>query len=88
MQVQEDCVEDRLPQGPNLLKHLDLKGDSPCTVTRPEYVEEVVVGDGGSEAVIKNHRHLLSNHLHEDYAAVAPSPFWYQDHRLPGRLLW
>ena len=80
-------MENRLPQGRNLLKHLDLEGGGPCTATHPESVEGVVVGDGGSEAAVKNNRHRLPNHLHEAYAALVPSPFRDQDHRLPGRLL-
>ena len=87
MQVQENFLEDRLPQGLNLLKQLDLEGGGPCTTTRSEYVEGVVVGDGGGEAAIENHLHRLPNHLHEDYDVLFPSPFRYQDHRLPGRLL-
>ena len=80
VQVQEDCMEDRLPQGRNLPKQLDLKGGGRRTATYPESVEEVVVGDG-------NHRHRLPNHLHKDYAVIVLSPFQDQDHRLPGRLL-
>ena len=45
-------MEHRLPQGCNLLENLDLKGDGPHTVTRPEPVEGVVVGDGGVESAI------------------------------------
>ena len=41
-----------LPQGLNLMKRLELEGGSPCTATRPESMEEVVLGDGGGEAVI------------------------------------
>ena len=80
-------MEDRLPQGRNLLKQLDLEGGVPRTVTRPESVEGFVVVDGGSEAAIENHRHYLPNHLHKAYVTLVPSPYWYQDHRLPGRLL-
>ena len=36
MQVQEDRTEDLLPQGCNLLKHIELKSGGPCTATRPE----------------------------------------------------
>ena len=64
---------------------LTLRG--PRTATSPEPVEGVVVGDGGSEAAIENHHHLLPYHFHEAYATVVPSPFWDQDHRMPGRLL-
>ena len=46
-------MEDRLPQGRNLLKQLDLEGGGPRTATCPESVEKVVVGDGGGEAAIE-----------------------------------
>ena len=36
---------------------------------------------------VENHRHRLPDHLHEAYAAVIPSTFQDQYHRLPGRLL-
>ena len=81
-------MEDRLPQVRNLLNQIELQGGGPRTVTHPESVEEVVVGDGDDKAAIENHCHCLPNHLHEAYAALVPSPFRYQDHRLPGRLLW
>ena len=81
-------MDNRLPQGRNLLKHLDLKDGGPRTATRPEYVEGVVVGDGGGEAAIKNNRHRLPKNLHEAYVAVVPSPFQYQDNRMPVRLLF
>ena len=51
-------------------------------------MEGVMLGDGSGEAAIENHRHRLPDHLHEAYAAVVPSPFRYQDHRLPGCLLY
>ena len=70
------------------MKQLDLKGGGPCTTTHLESVEGVVVGDGGGEAAIENHRHRLLDHLHESYAVVVPSPFRDQDHRLPVRLLY
>ena len=50
-------------------------------------MEGVVVGDGGGEAAIDNYSYRLPNHLHNSYAMVVTSPFQYQDHRLPGRLL-
>ena len=81
-------MEDRLPQGCNLLKQIELEGGGPCTVTHPESMEEVVVGDVGGEVVIKNHRHRLPDHLHEAYVTIVPPPFWYRDHRMPGLLLW
>ena len=81
-------MEDLLPQGCNLMKQLELECGGPRTATRPKSVEEVVLGDGDGEVAIENHRHCLPNHLHKAYAAVIPSPFWYQDHRLTGRLLW
>ena len=81
-------MEDRLPQGHNLLKQIDLKGGIPRTATRLESVEGVVVGDSDGEAAIENHRHRLPYHLHKAYAPLVPSPFWYQDHCLTGRLLW
>ena len=59
---------------------LDLEVGVPLTATCPEFVEEFVVGDGGGEAAIENHRHHLPNHLHEAYAEVVPSPFQYQYH--------
>ena len=62
-------------------------GDGPRTTTRLELVEEVVVGDGGGEAAIKNHRHRLPHHLHKAYAALVTSPFQDHDPCLPGRLL-
>ena len=34
------------------------------TATRLESVEEVVLGNGGGEALIKNHHHCLPNQLH------------------------
>ena len=48
-------MEYRLPQGRNLLEQLNLEGGGTRTATRPEYVEGVVVGDGGSEATIESH---------------------------------
>ena len=80
-------MEDRPPQGCNLLKQLDLKGGGARTTTCPEFVEEVVVSDGGGEAAIDNHRHRLPNHLHKAYSTVVPYPFWDQDHRFLGRIL-
>ena len=68
-------VEYCLPQVRNLLNQLDLRGGGPRTTTRPESVEGVVVGDGGGEAAIENHRHRLLYHLHKAYSAVVPSPF-------------
>ena len=88
LQVQEDCIYYQLFQGRNLPKQFDLEGVSPCTATCPEPGQEVVVGDGGGEAVIENHHHCLPYHLHEAYAAIVPFPFQDQDHRLPGRLLY
>ena len=67
-------MEDRLPQGCNLLKQIDLKGGGPRTATRLESVEGVMLGDGGGEAAIENHRHRLTNHLHDAYTAVLTSP--------------
>ena len=81
-------MEERLPQGRNLLKQLDLKGDDPRTATHPESVEESVIGDGGGEAAVQNHRHRLTNHLYEAYNTILPSPFRDQNHGLPGRLLY
>ena len=52
VQVQEDHVQDLLPQGRKLLKQLGLKGGGACTATCPEPMEEVVVGDGGCETSI------------------------------------
>ena len=46
-----------------------------------------MVGDGGGEAAVENHRHRLPDHLHEAYVALVPSPFRDQYHLLPGRLL-
>ena len=43
MQVQEDHVEDLLPQGRKLLYQLSLEGGVACSVTCPEPMEEVVV---------------------------------------------
>ena len=80
-------MDHRLLQGRNLLEQVYLKGGGPHTTTCPEPVDIFVVGDGGSEAAIENHHHRLSHHLHEAYAAIVTSPFWYQDHPLPGRLL-
>ena len=77
----------RLPQGRNLLEHLDLEGGGPYTTTRLRSMEGIVLGDGNGEASVENHRHRLPDHIHEAYAAVIPSPFKYQDHRLPGRFL-
>ena len=57
VQVQDDRTEDHLPQGRNLMNQLDLKGGGTHTANRPESVEEFVVGDGGGEAAIDNHRH-------------------------------
>ena len=75
VQVQEDCVEDRLPRDRNLLKQFDLEGCGTRTSSRPEPMEGVVVGDGGGEAEIKDHHHLLPHHLHEIYATVVTAPF-------------
>ena len=80
-------MEDHLPQGCNLLNNFEFKGGGPRTATHPKSVEEVVVGDGGGEAAIENHRHRLTNHLREAYTAVVPSPFRYQDHHMTGRFL-
>ena len=80
-------MEDRLPQGRNLLKQIDLEGGGTRTATRPEYVEVVVVGDVGDEAAIENHRQRLLDHLHGAYAAVVLYHFQDQDHRLPSYLL-
>ena len=52
MKVQEDHVQDFLPQGCKLLKNLGLKGGGTCAATHPKYVEEVVEGDGGCEPAI------------------------------------
>ena len=57
------------------MKQLELKGSGPHTATRPESVEEVVLGDGGYEAAIENHRHRFPNNPHEAYAAVDPPPY-------------
>ena len=70
MQVQEDCVEDLLPHGRNLLEQFDIGGGGSHTVTSPESIERVGVSDGGVEAAIENYRHRLPHHLHENYAAV------------------
>ena len=80
-------MEHCLPQGLNILDQIDLEVRSPCTLTHPEPVDGVVVGDGGSEAAIDNHRHCLPHHLHGAYAAVVTSPFKDQDHHMPGRIL-
>ena len=77
----------RLPQGHNLLDKIDLEGGGPCTATRPEAVEGVVIGHGGGEAAVENHCHRLPNHFQEAYVAVVPSPFRDQDHHLPDCLL-
>ena len=63
-----------LSQVCNLLNQLDLGGGVPRTATHPESVEGIVVGDGGGEAAIENHRHRLTYHLHKSYSAVAPPP--------------
>ena len=68
-------MEHCLPQGYNLLEQLDLEGDGPRTATRTEPVEGVMVGDGGDEATIENHRHFLPHHLHKAYSAVVTPPF-------------
>ena len=70
-----------------MINKLDLKGGGPCTATRPESMEGVVVGNGGGEEAIENHRHCLPNQLHEAYTAVPNPPFQDQHHRLPGGLL-
>ena len=67
-------VEYCLSQVCNLLNQLDLGGGVPRTATHPESVEGIVVGDGGGEAAIENHRHRLTYHLHKAYSAVAPPP--------------
>ena len=70
-------MEDHLPHGRKLLKQFDLKSGGPCTATHSEPMEDVVVGDGGVEAVIENHHPCLTHHLHETYAAVVSDSFWY-----------
>ena len=52
VQVQEDHVQDLLPQGRYLLKQLGLEGDDTCATTRPKYMEEVMEGDGVREQSI------------------------------------
>ena len=54
-----------------------------------EPIEVVMVGDGGGEAVIKNHRHRLPHQLHKtyNYSTLVTPPFRYQDHCLSGRSL-
>ena len=51
-QVQEDHVQDLLPQGLYLLEQLGLESGGTCAATHPETVEDVVVGDGGCETAI------------------------------------
>ena len=41
-----------------------LEEGSTCTANRPEFVDHVMKGDGGSDAAVDNHRHHLSHHLH------------------------
>ena len=60
VQVKEYHMEHCLPQGCKMLEKIDLEGGGPRTATHSEPVEEVVVGDGGGEAAIENHRHRLS----------------------------
>ena len=38
-------MENLSPQGRNLLNQTELEGGGSCTTTRPESMEEVVVGD-------------------------------------------
>ena len=73
-------MEGRLHQRRNLMEQLELEGGGLHTANHPEYVEEVVLGDGGGEAAIKNHHHRLPNHLYEAYAVVVSSHFQDQDH--------
>ena len=77
VQVQIYCVGGRFPHGRNLLKHSDLKGCGPHAASRPEPMEGVVLGNGGSETAIGYHRHRLPHHLHETYATVVSPPFHY-----------
>ena len=55
-------MENCLAQVRNLLNQLELKGDGPRIVTRPESVEEVVVGDGDGEAEIDNTTSFILYH--------------------------
>ena len=50
-------------------------------------MEGVVVGDGGGEAAIENHRHRLPHNLHETYSVAVAAPFRGYYHHLPGCLL-
>ena len=75
VQVQGYHMEDCLPHVHNLLKQFDLKGGSTRTATLPKPMEGFMVGDGGGEAEIENHRHRLPHHLHETYSTVVTSPF-------------
>ena len=57
------------------MNHFNIEGGGPCIATRPEPMKGVIVGDGGSEAEIDNHRYCLSQHLHKAYAGVVAAPF-------------
>ena len=57
-------MKELLPHGCNLLEQFDLKGVGLYTVTRPEPMKGVVVGDGDGEVAIDNHHHFLPHHLH------------------------
>ena len=59
MQVKEDHMDHRLPQGRNLLEQLDLEVGGPHTANPTEPVELVVVGDGFGETSIENNCHHL-----------------------------
>ena len=52
VQVQEDCVDYRLPHGRNLMEQLDIEGGGPRTATCSESIEGVVEFNGGGEAAI------------------------------------
>ena len=57
-------MEGRLHQRRNLMEQLELEGGGLHTANHPEYVEEVVLGDGGGEGFpVANHRvyHHIEN---------------------------
>ena len=50
-------MEDRFPNGRNLLKQFELEGCGPCAASLIEAMEGVVVGDRVSEAAIEYNLH-------------------------------